>query len=121
MGRMEGMPQLAHRPRRVGGLPVGTATGFLLAILFTLVTALGGLLPTAAAHPLQPARSLQPAQLARSLQPAGKRYGPAFSTMRHAVDTSAWPQQQDIWCGLAAMDAIINWKKPTVSQVSLAA
>src|SRR5262245_41433870 len=87
------------RPSRHKHMPARMASGFALALLLTLTTTLGGLVPVASAHPTLPS------------QVVGTRYGPSYSSMRRAVDVSAWPQQRHIWCALAAMDAVINWKR----------
>ncbi|HKB47718.1 MAG TPA: hypothetical protein VKC57_08480, partial [Ktedonobacterales bacterium] len=84
----------------------GTAVAVALALLLAVAATLGGLIPTAAAAPAG--------------QLVEKRYGPDFNSVQHAINASGWPQQDHIWCGLAAMDAVINWAKPFVSQPSLA-
>lgn len=101
------------RPTRSGWLDPwtarlrgGTAVAVVLALLLAVAATLGGLIPTAAAAPTG--------------HQVEKRYGPDFNSVQRAINASGWPQQDHIWCGLAAMDAVINWAKPLVSQRSLA-
>ncbi len=85
------------------------ATAAALALIFTALLTPDLGLPFASAHPSSPA--------ARGVE---QRYGPDFDSVKKAIDASGWPQQDHIWCGLAAADAVINWKKPFVSQRDLA-
>src|SRR5262249_62331670 len=73
-------------------MPAPMASGFALAFLLTLTTALGSLLPVASAHPTLPSQAV------------GTRYGPLYSSMRRAVDVSASPQQLHLWRALSAME-----------------
>src|SRR5258708_14351524 len=84
----------------------GTAVAAALALLLAVAATLGGLIPTAAAAPAG--------------QLVEKRYGPDFNSVHHAINASGWPQQDHICCGLAPMDAVINWAKPFVSHPSFA-
>lgn len=86
-----------------------------VAVAAALALVLTGLLTLDFGVPLafaQPASS--------SSRGAEQRYGPDFDSVKKAIDASGWPQQDHIWCGLAAADAVINWKKPFISQHDLA-
>lgn len=48
------------------------------------------------------------------------RYGVDLGKTQAAVNAAGWPQQDHIWCGLAAMDAVINFDGNAVSQHQLA-
>lgn len=48
------------------------------------------------------------------------RYGADLNAVQAAVNAAGWPQQDHIWCGLAAMDAVINFDGKAVSQHDLA-
>jgi hypothetical protein len=89
----------------------GLVAGVLALAVFaaTLVALAPAATPAASAHPAAP-----------GLRAGEHRYGPDFDSVKRAIDASGWPQQDHIWCGLAAMDAMINWKKPFISQHDLA-
>lgn len=48
------------------------------------------------------------------------RYGVDVNAVQAAVNAAGWPQQDHIWCGLAAMDAVINFDGKAISQQQLA-
>lgn len=49
------------------------------------------------------------------------RYGVDLDKTQAAVNAAGWPQQDHIWCGLAAMDAVINFDGKAINQHQLAA
>lgn len=55
-----------------------------------------------------------------SIHAAPTRYGVDLDKTQAAVNAAGWPQQNHIWCGLAAMDAVINFDGKAISQRKLA-
>lgn len=94
----------AHTARRVSLRRHGPH----IAALTLLLLALGlGAIFVASAH-------------TSSARASASRYGPDPAKVSAAVQAAAWPQQQHVWCGVAAVAAVADYRGAGVSQADVA-